>query len=120
MSDLREGGDLSRKIQAPRRAWLLVNLVVTAALLPALFVARGDSGPDHQAVRAGTFDTVAVSAMAGGAATGDRADMEAILDELAPVPTTASPTTSKPTNAGSQLSASVMLGFVTALLGLVR
>lgn len=96
MSDLREGGDLSRKIQAPRRAWLVVNLVVTAVLLPALFMARGDTGPDHQAVRAGTFDTVAVSATAGAGATAQGADVEAILDELAPVPTTAPPTTAPP------------------------
>lgn len=59
-----------------------MNLLVTVVLLPAVFPARASrSGPDS--VRAGTFDTVAVSAVA-------LADprLEQAIDTLAPLPTT--------------------------------
>lgn len=60
----REGGDLSTGFLTTRRVWLLVNLAVTVALLPALFTGdRGPGGPID--VRAGRATPVQAAAVTG-------------------------------------------------------
>lgn len=63
--DRSEGGNLSKGFLTTRRVWLLVNIAVTVALVPALFTSghRQPAGP--VAVSAGaTFETVPVVANA--------------------------------------------------------
>jgi hypothetical protein len=80
---MKEGGDLSTGFFDARRLWLLANIAITVALLPALFTGAGD--PDGPvAVTAGeTLRTVPV-VVTGAAVDGD----VVTLPPAGPAPTT--------------------------------